>query len=215
MRTLFFAFLLLGILGAEIYQIILIRSIKTEAGKNETVTVVKTKPVVVQNDLLTTDTVIHTHVRDSLIMVESKAKPVEALKKDLEQVYISMTKSMFAPANITLASFQAVSPEKSRMAGKSYYHGENGAIESDLVWDEDGNLHEQLVSFDLSGRPVDNLEIGVLTPSARTKYASLSTNKISIVESVQTAKKNDERVTEYTVTPELQFHKGKTYLKIK
>ncbi|GHT76447.1 hypothetical protein FACS189413_17410 [Bacteroidia bacterium] len=215
-----FTLFLLGMSGVGLYKFMQHQPDHSQTEKvidNQTIIHPKTEkiPIVVQPNLATKDTIIHTQVRDSIVYIESQKEPVEMPKNDLTQIYIPLTKSVFALANVTLSSFQAVSPEKTRMQGKSYYQGENGAIESDLVWDEDGNLHEQLVSFDPSGRPVDNLEIGILTPEAHIKYASLSTNKISIIESVQTTKKNEERVTEYSITPQLQFRKGKTYLKIK
>jgi hypothetical protein len=150
---------------------------------------------------------------------EVEISNTNGVKKELTTIYIPLTKSLFTSPNISRESFQSrmMQPEHPVVFGKSYYQGENGKLESSLRIDAEGNLHEQLHSFDSDGNLVDNIEIGFLSPEPHPrKYATLSVNKLSVFEISTTSAsgKKEERVTEYSITPQLQFRKGKTFSKI-
>jgi hypothetical protein len=133
-------------------------------------------------------------------------EPVEK-QKELSNIYIPFTKSLFNRPNLSINDL----PER-----KIYYSGENGRLESSFVLKE-GKTIEYLVSYNPQGEKVDNLEIGLIDEKAvRKKYATFSQNKISTFETIQgkEKEKEEESVTNYSITPELRFVKGKTYKKI-
>jgi flagellar basal body-associated protein FliL len=162
-------------------------------------------------------------------MNEPEAEKVEELKKELEishiekkelgMVYIPQTKSLFVSSNISIESFQSrLNQKNGRVYGKLYYQGENGRLESYLSVDSNGLLHEYLVSYDPAGNSVETIEIGLLPleKSHEKKYATFSVDRLSIFElsASKVSGKKEERVTEYSITPQLRFHKGKTFTKI-
>jgi hypothetical protein len=148
--------------------------------------------------------------------VADEAVSVE--KKVLSTIYIPQTKSLFSDSNVSIDTFLSrVLQSDHPVSGKVYYRGENGLIESVLTVDESGVVREVLVSYDAGGQPVDRLEIGMLAPNSfAKKYAVLSVYKLSVFE--QTAEKTSntrqERVTEYTITPQLYLKKGKIFTKL-
>jgi len=165
--------------------------------------------------------------------------PVE--KKDLSAIYIPLTKSVFGrtdtPENVflaksrlsqtqwdnmkttdmkTLALLKDASLENLR-EGKLYYQGDNGRLESFLYMDSKRKISEYLISYDPKGNSVDCLEVGCWIPETdEKKFAHLSNNKLSVFElaAVKTNDKREEIVTEYTITPEMQFVRGKVFSKI-
>ena len=127
---------------------------------------------------------------------------------ELSTVYISRTKSLFASNKVSVETFKDKLSDGKHAAGKVYYQGDNGKLESSLSLDEKGHLHEYLAGFDPKGNKTENIEIGWLsTDKQHKKYAIFLVNKLSIFE--------EERVTEYTITPQLRFKKGKTFTKIR
>lgn len=120
-------------------------------------------------------------------------------------IYISQTKSLL------FNSHHAVDIH----AGKVYYQSENGKLESRINQSKSG-ISEELYSYDSKGNQVDKLEIGYICDSTRhLKCAVIFKNKISIYETKLTAdNKNEEIVTEYLISPELKFSRGKTYTKL-
>jgi hypothetical protein len=82
---------------------------------------------------------------------------------------------------------------------------------------EAGAALEILVSYDAEGAEVDRLEIGVLTVDGEArKYATVLVNRLSVFELVasKTSEKRQEQMTEYLITPNLSFRKGKTFRKL-
>ena len=139
-------------------------------------------------------------------------------KNEWNSIYIPLIKSLFSASDVSMDAFQNhIAQSEPPVRGKIYYQGENGWIESFLTVDEKGAIHEVLFSYDLAGNPVDNVEIGLLVPdSSERKYATISVNKLSVFElttSGVTGKKQ-ERVTEYSITPQLRFKKGRTFSKL-
>jgi hypothetical protein len=125
--------------------------------------------------------------------------------KNLNPVYITQIKSLFNLSNFSIDNL----PE-----GKTYFHGENGKLESVIHKGEDG-ISEQLVSYDYRGQKTDALEIGWIDGAGQVvKYAVISGNKISIFETLNTKKKKETKVTEYAITPQLKFTKGKIYMQL-
>ncbi|MCL1938699.1 MAG: hypothetical protein FWF52_09930 [Candidatus Azobacteroides sp.] len=162
-------------------------------------------------------------------------------KKELTSVYIPLTKSVFgrtdAPENVfltkpsltqaewenlkvaevkTLASLKNIPLENLR-EGKLYYQGENGRMESFLYMDSKRKISEYLITYDPKGNSVDCLEVGCWIPETdEKKFANLSNNKLSVFElaPVKANGKREEIVTEYAITPALQFVRGKVFSKI-
>jgi hypothetical protein len=126
---------------------------------------------------------------------------------ELADVSISHTKSLFGEAGLL--------PEN-LPAGKVYFQGNNGKLES-FIKNEGTRFSEQLISSDSKGNKVDELEIGVVEEAGKSvKYAVISKNKISVFEMMpaKKGKKAEERVTEYTITRQMRFAKGKTYVRL-
>jgi hypothetical protein len=151
--------------------------------------------------------------------LEKELEIAPVVKKELGQVYIPMTKSLFISSNVSIESFQSRLDQKDdRAYGKLYYQGENGRLESYLSLDANGLLHEYLAGYDPAGNPVETIEIGLLhlEKNQDKKYATFSVDRLSIFEifTSKTSGKKEERVTEYSITPQLRFHKGKTFTKI-
>lgn len=106
---------------------------------------------------------------------------------------------------------------------KIYYEGNNGVLES-VVYSSEGGLSEKLVSVKPDGEFVDALEIGFIDLVDKNgdpvftieKYAVVYRNKISVYELTRKGRNSarDEKVTEYTISPQLEFIRGKTYSKI-
>ena len=139
-------------------------------------------------------------------------------KKELGSIYIPVTKSLFSASDVSMDAFQnRITQSEASVRGKIYYQGENGLLESFLSVDEKGVIHEILFSYDPAGNPVDRMEIGLLAPdNTEKKYATLSVNKLSVFEltASEAAGKRQERVTEYFITPQLRFKKGRTFSKL-
>jgi hypothetical protein len=148
--------------------------------------------------------------------IEKEAESAPLEKKELTAIYIPITKSLFSSSSVSFDSFKSRMTHGEPAQGKIYYQGDNGKIESLLSIDSNGSFHEQLVSYDPEGNPVDRIEIGLLCPETNDKkYATLSVNRLSVFE-LSTAKtgKKEERVTEYSITPQLRFVRGKTFTKL-
>jgi hypothetical protein len=169
-----------------------------------------------------------------------EALPVE--KKEVTAIYIPLTRSLFRKPDlseewfmnrprITPAQREQLRideiktdivmkniPSDDLIPGKLYYLGENGRLESFIYIEPKGKIHEYLVSFDSKGNPIDWIEIGLITPEKeRIKHAGLSTDKLSLTE-LQPAKKDgkkEEIITEYIITLQLKFKKGKTFTKLR
>jgi hypothetical protein len=132
--------------------------------------------------------------------IEKTAEP-----QNLGPVYISQSRSLFGSSDLSIDNLPA---------GKAYFLGENGKLES-IVNKESNGISEQLVSYDYYGQKVDILEIGLIDDTGQVvKYAVFSQNKIAVFETVKTKKKEETKVTEYAITPRLNFIKGKTYAKL-
>ena len=102
-------------------------------------------------------------------------------------------------------------------AGKIYYQGENGKLESCIITNRNRNeVCEELISYDNKGNEVDKLEIGYVCDSAKhLKCAVIFKNKISIYETKSNGEgKNVKIVTEYLISPQMKFSRGKTYTKL-
>jgi hypothetical protein len=137
-------------------------------------------------------------------------KPTEDAEAALEPLVIDIaqTKSLF--------SNQASLPE-SGQTGKIYLQNKNGKLES-VVKSEKEGFYERLISYDAKGNTLDELEIGTIDGAGKTvKRAVISGNRISVFEivSAKGGKKQEETVTEYRITPQLTFRKGKTYTRLK
>ena len=152
---------------------------------------------------------------------EKVAEEIEntpANEKELTSIYIPSTKSLFSASDASIDIFRnRITQSEPPVRGKIYYQGENGLIESFLSTDEKDAIREVLFSYDPAGNPVDELEIGLLIPdSPERKYATVSVNKLSVFELTlsKSANEKQERVTEYFVTPQLRFKKGKTFTKL-
>ena len=164
-----------------------------------------------------------------------------AEKKELTSVYIPLTKSVFGrtdtPENVFLAKSPLTQAQWENMKitdikilaymkntslenlreGKLYYQGENGRLESFLYIDSKRKISEYLISYDSKGNAVDCLEVGCWIPETNEiKFANLSNNKLSVFElaPVQANGKREEIVTEYAITPAMQFVRGKVFSKI-
>lgn len=131
----------------------------------------------------------------------------EDLRKRAELLHIHRTRSLFHEENLNID----VLPE-----GKIYYEGEFGKLESILIR-KDSRIVEKLISKDNSGQTIHELEIGLINEDQSVaKYALLHRNRISVFELLPTKKgdKSQESVTDYTITPDMKFVKGKTYTKV-
>ncbi|GHV55720.1 hypothetical protein FACS1894182_00610 [Bacteroidia bacterium] len=153
------------------------------------------------------------HTPEAIVIEETSVE-----KKELTAIYIPLTKSLFfaSDASIDVLKRRVKQSERS-FSGKIYYQGENGLIESFLTIDEEGVMHEILASYDPNGNAVDHVEIGLLIPgNPEKKYATLSVNKLSVYQltMVKSSNKKQERVTEYSINPQLYFKKGKTFTKL-
>ena len=156
--------------------------------------------------------------KDEEHKVAEKIENVLAQGKELTSIYIPLTKSLFSASDASIDAFQnRITRVGPPVRGKVYYQGENGLIESFISLDDKGVMHEILFSYDPAGNPVDELEIGLLVPdSPEKKYATVLVNKLSVFELtiVEASGKRQERVTEYFISPQLQFKKGKTFTKL-
>ena len=150
--------------------------------------------------------------------VAEKIENMPLNKKELTSIYVPLTKSLFSASDASIDAFRnRIMQSEHPARGKIYYQGENGLIESFLSVDEKGVIREMLFSYDPFGNPVDELEIGWLVPdSPERKYATVLVNKLSVFELTlsQPADKKQERVTEYFITPQLRFRKGRTFTKL-
>jgi hypothetical protein len=121
---------------------------------------------------------------------------------------IPKSESQFVSAGLTLQ--QAV-----ERGGKDYYSGYYGYISSKIVETGRGVV-EILTAIDRQGRQTAELEIGLIAADGRRlKYAVVARNRISVTEVVSAPdEKLAEMMTEYSITPEMTFVKGKTYHKL-
>jgi hypothetical protein len=163
----------------------------------------------------TPDAVADAAAADSMAWVGESA-PVK--KKALSAIYIAYTKSLFSASDASVDAFlHRILQSDQPAPGHTYYRGENGRIESMLTLGERGAVCEILVCYDADGHPVDRLEIGMLSPNGHEKkYAAFSVSKLSVFEqtSGKTSGARQERVTEYTITPQLYLKKGKIFTKL-
>ena len=129
-------------------------------------------------------------------------------RRELLPIHIPQVKSLFNSSDLSIQNM----PDK-----KQYYNGNNGMIESIVNKGEDNLFYEYLISYDYKGNKVDQLEIGITDENAqKKKYAVLFQNNVSTFEiSPKVNNKNqiEEIVTNYQITPDLRFVKGKTYTK--
>jgi hypothetical protein len=172
---------------------------------------------------------------------EQEAEPASAEKKELTTIYIPLTQSLFKKSDVSENSFTGKPrltqtqreelkideiktelnmkniPSEDLVPGKLYYRGENGKLESFVYVNPNGKIHEYLIAYDPKGNYVDCIETGLITTeNGKVKYASISINKLSVFE-LQPGKqsgKKEEIVTEYSINPQLQFKKGKTFIKV-
>jgi hypothetical protein len=148
-----------------------------------------------------------------VVLIENESAGAEPVKeavesKNLNPVYLAQSKSLFNSSNFSIENLPA---------GKSYFQGENGRLESVVSKTDDG-ISERLVSYDYHGQKSDDLEIGRIDGAGRVvKYTIISGNRISVFELVtdEKGKKTEEKVTEFLITPQLKFNKGKTYSKLR
>jgi len=101
--------------------------------------------------------------------------------------------------------------------GKVYYKGENGKLESHIDRKNKNEIYEELISYDNNGNAVDELEIGYISNSPKhLKCAVIDKNKISIYETIPSDNddSNEKIVTEYLISPQMKFTRGKTYTKL-
>lgn len=141
-------------------------------------------------------------IEEEAIEEESAAEP-----RELTTVHIRHSRSLFSNPNSSSDPLQV---------GKIYYDGDNGKLESFVNKKED-IISEKLISFDYRGNRVDSLEISLVEDGNEFhKYAVISHNKISIFQVMPTKNKKgkEELVTEYIITPNMKFVKGKTYTKL-
>ncbi|MDR2621215.1 MAG: hypothetical protein LBC48_01375 [Dysgonamonadaceae bacterium] len=122
-------------------------------------------------------------------------------------IYIPQTRSLLFQA-------QNRAPDQIQ-TGKVYYESEYGKLESSIIRDRTG-IREELTAYNEKGNAVDKLEIGYICDSAKhVKCAVIFKNKISIYETKLSAdNKNEEIVTEYLISPQMKFSRGKTYKKL-
>ena len=172
--------------------------------------------------------------------LELKIESPSLEKQELTSIFIPRTRSLFAKVSSLEDLFANKTPMTSEQRvylkineikatdfattslenlflGKLYYQGDNGRLESFLYLDSQGMVREYLVSYDPKGNVVDYIEIGIIISEAgRKKYATLSVNKLSVFELSQPEAGNRRRelVTEYSITPQLRFNKGRTFSKL-
>jgi len=125
--------------------------------------------------------------------------------KEFTVVDIPQTKSLlFDPRNNTLNPVDT---------GKVYYQGISGKLQSHIKRNKN-EVYEELISYDSNGNVVDELEIGYISNSSKhLKCAVIFKNKISIYETIPSNNDNTKKeiVTEYLISPEMKFTRGKTY----
>jgi flagellar basal body-associated protein FliL len=144
----------------------------------------------------------------------AQTQPEEVVKEEVlpekpkepTALFVSRTKSLFNSPDL--------SPDNLPQ-GKVYYQGDNGKLESQVKKENNEDI-EELTSYDYTGKKMDVLEIGHIGHSNHyKKYAVIAKNKISVFEIILTKNnKMEEKVTEYTITPQMKFVKGKTYTKL-
>jgi hypothetical protein len=145
----------------------------------------------------------------------AQSKPEEVVKeevlpkesKELTALFVSHTKSVFNSPNLSLDNLPT---------GKVYYQGDNGKLESQVKKVNNEGV-EELTSYDYTNKIIDVLEIGRIKNSdVYRKYAVIAKNKISVFEivSIEKSNKTEEKVTEYTITPQMKFVKGKVYTRL-
>jgi hypothetical protein len=203
----------------------------------------KKKPEITASEIFEAETNepdIDTTVEEKEI-IEKKIEKPEAESKELTSIFIPQTKSLFNKQDLSedaLLSRPRMSPDQwentnweevkkkfhlqnvsvnDLIAGKIYYQGENGKLESFIYIDQSKNLHEYLISSDSNGFYADCVEIGYwVLESGEKNYATLSNYKLLIYKSlpVKWGKKTEESVTEYFISPQMQFNKGKTFSKL-
>jgi|GEM_PF-5235034 hypothetical protein len=146
---------------------------------------------------------------DSLAMEgsEEEAANNTAETPDAAFLHIPRTKSIFN------AEFD--SPEALPFS-KNYYQSSRGKVESLVLSNNEGEKIEYLITYDKDGNKLDNLEIGLINKdNKRIKYAVVYQNKVSTYTlSFNKDNKAQETVTEYSITNDLRFRKGKTYVKV-
>jgi len=100
--------------------------------------------------------------------------------------------------------------------GKVYYQGISGKLQSRIKRNKN-EIYEELISYDNNGNAVDELEIGYISNTSKyLKCAVIFKNKISIYETIPSNKDTtkEEIVTEYLISPQMKFTRGKTHTKL-
>jgi len=140
--------------------------------------------------------------------------------KHIDDEYLGDPESQeFAAINIPQTKSLLFDPQHNALdqvyAGKVYYQGENGKLESHINQNKN-EVCEELISYDNNGKEVDKLEIGYICDTTKhLKCAVLFKNKISIYETKSSGNDNKEEfVTEYLISPKMKFSPGKTYTKL-
>lgn len=179
---------------------------------------------------------------DKEVFIENGNEMLLPDKKDPGPLYIPYSKSLIWEGEVQASSFAGYTPlleeERERLSihrmqvginfptvssdrllsGKVYYEGDHGRLESFIYLNPDGTIAEYLISHSPEGKYVNSLEIGKISPKGENrKYATLSVSKLSVfeIESSGIAGHQEEKVTEYFITPVLDFVKGKTFTKLK
>jgi hypothetical protein len=180
---------------------------KKESSKKEDVTPPNTK---IDTEVEELETFVE-DVIESKDTIGKEINPVEVIFDTLESkepvsIYIPLVKSLFNDSNLS---------EVDLPKGKLYYKGSNGRMES-VISKRENMIYETLISYDFKGNKVDNLEIGIIDKNSdKKRYAVISENRVSTFEITTDANgKKGKQVTNYIISPELKFNKGKTYYKI-
>ena len=100
--------------------------------------------------------------------------------------------------------------------GKIYYQGISGKLQSRIKRNKN-EIYEELISYDNNGNAVDELEIGYISNTSKyLKCAVIFKNKISIYETIPSNKDTtkEEIVTEYLISSQMKFTRGKTHTKL-
>gem|GEM_PF-5613508 len=150
--------------------------------------------------------ILETIVEQEFIQVEDTVNTVVVAEKEIKtkQIAIPYTKSLVGICK---------SDNESLGRNKIYFEGPQGIVESNVV-ETDGTHFEYLVSRNQKGDVIEKIEIGIIKGEGKRKHAVLSGNKIITYQRTESEKKNRELVTEYMITPQLKFSKGKTYAKV-
>lgn len=217
--VIFYIILLLFVSGLLVYKTFFEKpsreEIPIETKKEETIQATperkKEKAPVIEQKPDTLKILVEEEIPDTTEVIAKNIEIVTETKspEELGRLRIPQTRSLF---NLSSSSYLANLPE-----GKIYYDGSHGKLESQVIYGEK-EISEKLIATNFNGEIVSELEIGLMDENREVKkYALISRNKISVFERTSSDNKNgkqEEQVTDYTITPELKFMKGKTYTKV-